>query len=265
MSCITLLSDLGTNDASIASAKGILLQEVPEMQVIDISHNVEPFNLQHAAYTLRTSFNNFPAATIHLILYDTFYNDEPKLILAESDGHYFLAPDNNILNTTLRQIDRCWLVDNMPINVRLTDWVRTAGRICRELSSGKKTPADIGLAEYKLELMDGFFRPNIYPDHIECHIIHVDSFGNVILNVTRDEFEKARNGRIFSIRFMRDETVTTISENYNSVKEGYKLCRFNSSGYLEIAVYKGKAARLYGLSAKKDRQLIYRTIKIEFE
>ena len=102
-------------------------------------------------------------------------------------------------------------------------------------------------------------------DSIEAPVLLIDHVGNVILNLRFHEFEEARKGRSFRIHFMRDEELDCISTQYHDVDPGEKLCRFNSAGFLEIAVNKGSAARLFGFSESSDRSLFYQTVKIFFE
>ena len=87
MGFITLLSDFGLQDASVASVKGVLAQHLPEARIIDISHELEPFYLQQAAYLLLSSYKSFPQHTCHILLFDVFYDATPKLVICEKDGH----------------------------------------------------------------------------------------------------------------------------------------------------------------------------------
>jgi S-adenosylmethionine hydrolase len=100
---------------------------------------------------------------------------------------------------------------------------------------------------------------------VECHVIHIDRFENVVINLTKEIFEQVGKGRPFSIQFMRDEEIKQLSTHYYNVQEGEKLCRFNETGYLEIAINRGKAASLLGLQLHRDRRLMYNTIKVYFE
>jgi S-adenosylmethionine hydrolase len=105
-----------------------------------------------------------------------------------------------------------------------------------------------------------------YNNHIlEAQVIYIDHFGNVVLNVTHKQFNEVCQGRKFKILFMRDEEINQISTHYNDVPEGEKLCLFNTADYLEIAVNKGNAARLFGFQESNDRSLFYNTIKLFFE
>lgn len=101
---------------------------------------------------------------------------------------------------------------------------------------------------------------------IEGQIIFIDSFENVIVNITHEQFEEQRKGRSFRIIFKRDEVIDRISDTYADVPEGEKLALFNSAGYLEIAINKGNAAGLFGLKGYSDKamqsQLSYQTVKV---
>ncbi|MEJ0105474.1 MAG: SAM hydroxide adenosyltransferase [Bacteroidota bacterium] len=98
---------------------------------------------------------------------------------------------------------------------------------------------------------------------------------NVIVNITREQFEQQRKGRSFKIIFRRDEVIDRISETYADAHEGEKLALFNSSGYLEIAINKGNAAGLFGLKGYSEKagkssailqsRLFYETIRVYFE
>ena len=111
-------------------------------------------------------------------------------------------------------------------------------------------------------------RPMVENNSIEGQIIFIDSFENVIVNITREQFEEQRNGRRFTIVFKRDEVIDKISETYADVPEGEKLALFNSAGYLEIAINKGNAAGLFGLKGFSEKlrqaQLSYQTVRVYF-
>lgn len=264
MGFITLLSDFGLQDASVASVKGVLAQHLPEARIIDISHELEPFYLQQAAYLLLSSYKSFPQHTCHILLFDVFYDATPKLVICEKDGHYFLAPDNGILSLTFGFTpENVWKGFELPPSGGFKDWLDAVAKLAATLQT--QTPELLGLEAYELRNSPQHLRPKIDGNTVECHVIHIDRFENVILNITREQFEKIGRNRPFSIQFMRDEAITGISTHYTNVREGEKLCRFNHTGYLEIAINRGKAASLLGLKLHREQHLIYNTIKISFE
>jgi S-adenosylmethionine hydrolase len=118
-------------------------------------------------------------------------------------------------------------------------------------------------------------RPLRGEKYIEGQIIFIDNFENVIINITKEEFEEQRRGRSFKIVFKRDEIIDKISETYADVHESEKLALFNSANYLEIAINKGNAAGLFGLEGYTEKvnmqtqymqnRLLYQTVKIYFD
>ncbi len=264
MGCITLLSDFGLADASVASAKGILMQYSPQAQLIDISHQVEPFHLQQAAYLLLAAYKSFSPGTCHLLLLDIFSGNNPVMLLCEKDGQYFIAPDNGILSLAFgRSINKVWKCKELTDNIEIKDWLNESGNIIAALQENQ--PEALGFGAYELKIAPQHWQPKVEPNAVECQVIHIDRFENVVINLTREQFEKIGRHRPFRIRFMRDEEITEISNHYHNVKQGEKLCRFNSTGYLEIAINRGKAASLFGLKLHREQHLIYNTIKIYFE
>ena len=137
-----------------------------------------------------------------------------------------------------------------------------------------KTIEEIGDSNVSIETKNPL-RPLLGPKYIEGQIIFIDNFENVIINITKEEFEEQRRGRSFKIVFKRDEVIDKISETYADVHESEKLALFNSANYLEIAVNKGNAAGLFGLEGYTEKvnmqtqymqnRLLYQTVKIFFE
>jgi hypothetical protein len=144
-----------------------------------------------------------------------------------------------------------------------------------ELLAGKKLE-EIGDDQVSIRVKN-HLRPLLGSDYIEGQIIFIDNFENVIVNITREEFEEQRRGRSFTIVFKRDEVIDKISETYADVTEGEKLALFNSAGYLEIGINKGNAAGLFGLQGYSEKQqvnsqqqfinsrLFYQTVKVYFQ
>lgn len=264
MSCITLLSDFGLQDASLASAKGILMQYAPHLPIIDISHLTEPYHVQQAAYILASSYSSFPQGAIHVLLFDVFSQRNPRLLLCEREGYYFLAPDNGLLPLAFNSgLDNVWSCFELRDEHSFRHWLHRAGTIIEQLQTD--TVEQMGLQPYELENAPLHLRPKLAGNVVECHVIHIDRFENVVVNITRKEFEDIGKGRPFRIQFMRDEEITELTNHYSNVREGEKLCRFNATGYLEIAINRGKAGSLFGLRLHREQHVIYSTIKIFFE
>lgn len=246
MGFVTLFSDFGLRDASVAIARGILMQHISGARVIDITHEVQPFNLRQAAYLFGTAYRNFPKGTCHVLMFDIYASAQPKLLLAAYDGHYFLAPDNRLLAEALRDnVNDTWLVLQMTELHSFHDWLNAAGEVINQLE--RAHPNELGFASYKELTYQAKTMQLPYREQHE--VLHVDEFENVVVDLTQQQYQVLSQGRRFMIQFTKVESIDEIKENYSDVREGVKLCRFNSNGFLEICINHGKAASLFGLKA----------------
>ncbi|MBI1344523.1 MAG: hypothetical protein GC171_16505 [Terrimonas sp.] len=275
MPLITLSSEIGHQDYLVSAVKARLLTIDPAFQIIDISHHIPPFNYPQAAYICRTAFSNFPDFTYHMVLVNLFEKKPEQLLLAFHHNQYILCADNGLLNMILEEkpdmIIGIPFKDNREKNTLLV--ADMMGAAIHQLVNGTAI-RDIGEPDITY-IEKNALKPVMDDSGIEGQIIFIDNFENVVVNITRDQFETQRKGRRFSINFKRDEVIDRISTNYADVPEGEKLALFNSAGYLEIAINKGNAAGLFGLkgfneksgrvSAIMQNQLFYQTIRIYFE
>jgi len=275
MPLLTLTSDIGNQDYLVSAVKAQLLQINPDFQVIDISHNIPPFNYPQAAYTCRSAIKNFPAFTYHIILVNLFDKKPDQLLLAYHNDQYLLCADNGLLTMILEEKPEMVIgipLDKMAVK-NAVYCANVMGKVINQLANGESIK-NIGEPDVSY-LEKHHLRPLLDNNWIEGQIIFIDNFENVIVNITREQFEEQRKGRSFRIVFKRDEMVDRISESYADVNEGEKLALFNSAGYLEIAINKGNAAGLFGLKGFSEKarqvsnmmqnQLPYQTIRVYFE
>ena len=275
MPLLTLTSDIGQQDFLIGAVKGQLLQTNEKFTLVDISHNLSPFNYPQAAYVCRNAIKNFPAGTFHLILVNLFDERPEHMLLAEHNGHFIGCADNGLLTMILEEVPQKTVALALDKNQQKNTiyCASVFAKAFNELQSGKKIE-DIGDTGVSIHVKNPL-RPMLGSDYIEGQIIFIDNFENVIVNIHRDEFEEQRKERSFKIVFKRDEVIDRISETYADVNEGEKLALFNSAGYLEIAINKGNAAGLLGLQNFSEKQLqqsqymnsrlFYQTVKVYFE
>ena len=275
MPLLTLTSDIGQQDFLIGAVKGQILQTNQQFSLIDISHNLSPFNYPQAAYVCRNAIKNFPAGTFHLILVNLFDERPEHLLMAEHNGHFIGCADNGLLTMILEEVPQKTVALVLDKNQQKNTLYCTSvfARAFNELLTGKKIE-DIGDTDVSIHVKNPL-RPMLGSNYIEGQIIFIDNFENVIVNIHRDEFEEQRKGRSFKIVFKRDEVIDRMSETYADVNEGEKLALFNSAGYLEIAINKGNAAGLLGLQNFSEKQLqqsqymnsrlFYQTVKVYFE
>lgn len=269
MPLITLTSDIGSPDYLVGAVKAQLLQLNPDFQIIDISHNIPPFNYPQAAYVCRSAIKNFPEFSYHLILVNLFEKKPEQLILAFHNNQYLLCADNGLLTMILEETPE--MVIGIPLEksaAKNTVYLTSVmGKVVNQLANGESI-RNIGIPDVPY-MEKRHLRPTLENNIIEGQIIFIDSFENVIVNITKEQFEEQQQGRNFRIVFTRGEFIDRISETYADVAEGEKVALFNSAGYLEIAINKGNAAGLFGLKGFSEKiregQLSYHTVKVYFE
>ena len=275
MPLLTLTSDIGHQDYLVAAVKAQLLQIDPAFTIVDISHNIAPFNYPQTAYICRSAFKNFPDFTYHIILVNLFEKKPEHLLLAFHNNQYFLCADNGLLNMILEEKPE--MAIGIPLEkTAIKNTIHCAGvmgKVARLLVQGEPIE-NIGIPDFSY-IEKNHLRPLLDNNWIEGQIIFIDNFENVIVNITREQFEEQRKGRSFRIVFKRDEVIDRICESYADVQAGEKLALFNSAGYLEIAINKGNAAGLFGLKGFSEKtskaegilqnQLFYQTVRVYFE
>jgi len=270
MPIITLTSDIGHQDYLVGAVKGQLLQVNPAFQLIDITHDLAPFNISQAAYVCRNAIKNFPSFSYHLVLVNLFEQKPEQLLLSYHKDQFILCADNGLLPMILEEAPE--MLMSLPLSkteVKNTLYLtRIMAEAIQQLQAGTSI-TDIGFPD-PVYMERNHLRPLLGENWMEGQILFIDHFENIVVNITHDQFEEQRKGRSFKIIFKRDEMINAISETYANVKEGEKLALFNSAGYLEIAINKGNAAGLFGLqgfterSSTQQTRLFYQTVRIQF-
>jgi S-adenosylmethionine hydrolase len=248
MAIITLTTDLGDKDIYQAALKGSILKLLPTVTIVDITHSVAAFNVQQAAFILKNSYYYFPEGSVHLIGIDTVFNEQTRYLAVQYKNHFFIGADNGIFSLMFsdapdEMVELNIMQDLKFLHFPLADiFVKAAVHMAK---GGKLT--EIGLpvssVENKMNL-----QPVIEKNLIKGVVIYIDSFQNVITNITKEFFNRIQQGRQFTLYFKRNETITHLSWHYNEVPEGEKLCLFGISDHLEIAINKGNASGLLGLN-----------------
>jgi S-adenosylmethionine hydrolase len=275
MPLLTLTSDIGIQDFMPGAIKGQLLQTNSSFNIVEITHLLSPFNYPQAAYVCRNAINNFPKGSFHLILINVFDEKPEHLLLAQHNGHYIGCADNGLLTMILEEVPEKVVALSLGKTKQknILYCVNIFANAFNQIIAGK-TLDEVGDNSVSIHVKNPL-RPMLGNNWIEGQIIFIDNFENVIVNISKEEFEEQRKGRRFTIVFKRDEVIDKISETYADVPEGEKLAHFNAAGYLEIAINKGNAAGLFGLQGFSEKQqqatqqynnrLIYQTIKVYFQ
>ena len=265
MSIITLTTDFGEKDHFAGAVKGAIYSELATIKIVDITHTVSPFHITEAAYIIQNAYKSFPTGTIHIVGVDGELNPENKHIAVLLDGHYFICANNGIISLLANEIVPEKIVEinihnhvnsNFPV---LDVFVKVACHIARG-----GTLDVIGKSIPELKQLTGI-NPvvNIEANQIIGNVIYIDNYGNVISNITKTLFDKVGKGRDYKVTargtfFHKIHTHYSDAINFNLEKnkreeDGKKIALWNSSQYLELAIYKsnpqtvGSASSLFGL------------------
>lgn len=268
MAIITLTTDFGTKDHFAGAIKGAIYNELDDVKIVDISHSVSPFNVVEAAYILQNSYRSFPKGSIHVIGIDSELNPENKHIALKLDDHYFICANNGIMSMICNEIAPEKIVeinihDKTETNFPVLDvFIKVACHIAR--GGTLEVIGKLITAIKPIKNLNPFVNDD--QSQIIGSVIYIDNYGNVITNISRKFFDQIQKGRPFEVS-ARNYKFKEIHEKYSDIvnfdipeeqrqDEGRGLVVFNSSNYLEIAIYKsdlatvGSASSLMGLKMR---------------
>ena len=250
MAIITLTTDLGIKDNYVASLKASILTQNEDVNIIDISHDIECFNINQATHVLKTCFKNFPKKTIHIVTVDDELNSKNEHLLAFYNQQYFLCADNGFFNLFF-DVFRPDKLFQITVDQK-TDILTFASKeiltiVACHLSRGG-TPEIIGKEINNYNFDSTSIKPVIDKNSIRCTVIYIDNYGNVVTNIQKQLFQTTVGDKNFKIFHGSDiDSINKISQVYNDVSIAEKLAIFDMNDYLQIAINKGNASSLLGL------------------
>ena len=250
MAIITLTTDLGIRDNYVASLKASILTQNKDVNIIDISHNIECFNINHATHVLKTCFKNFPKNTIHVITVDDELNSKNEHLLAFYNQQYFLCADNGFFNLffDVFRPDKLFQINVDQKSDILTFASREVLSIAACHLSRGGTPEIIGKEINNYNFDSTSIKPVIDKNSIRCTVIYIDNYGNVVTNIQKQLFQTTVGDQKFKIFHGSDsDSINKISQVYNDVSIAEKLAIFDMNDFLQIAINKGNASSLLGL------------------
>jgi len=255
---ITLTTDLGLTDAYVAAMKGVILGINPEAKLVDICHNIKPQNIPQAAFVLGTAYQFFPQKTIHVVVVDPGVGTERRAIILRTPWADFVAPDNGVLSYVIQQSSTKPVEENTNRQLRelepeLEVVALTEPRFWRSpvsptfhgrdifapvaaLLSLGFPPIDFGEAITSVTMLP-LPRPYKALDgSLAGHILHIDSFGNLITNIKSDDLPQTTWAMTTMVG---NHSISGLSRTY---AEGRGLLALiDSSGYLEVSLKGGNA------------------------
>jgi len=236
---ITLTTDFGTADHFVAAMKGMILTLAPRARIVDITHEITPFDVNEAEFVIAQAWNWFPKGSVHVVVVDPGVGSERRPILVEAGGQFFVGPDNGVFSMI-------YAVAKHKVRV-----ISNPRIMCREISRTfhgrdifapaaahlalKTPPARFG------KLVTDFVRSPLAGPGV---VLKVDRFGNLITNFHVDHYSGIKT-RPFELR-IAGEKIRRLALNYSETEIGEIFVIVGSSGYLEIAANQEKAAKKLG-------------------
>ena len=274
MPIITLTTDFGTTDGKVACIKGYILSMQPDVSIVDISHDIEPYNLTQTGYIVKNAYSHFPKGSIHIISVDSFHHKDRKFLVCKADGHYFIMADNGLPSLIFYDI-KPESIYEITLNNRFDDVVNFTSTdifvpVAVHLYKGG-IPEIIGR---EIQQIKEITYPKPYFNENEKiligEVVYIDHFGNAVSNISKEIFEQYFLAfKDFNVKF-RGFSTKKIVKKYTDIipdweKEssfhGKELALFNEDDLLEIAIYKGSkasgASALMGLNIGEKIYVVF--------
>ncbi len=256
---IGLLTDFGLSDPYAGQVKAVLARKAPFCPVVDITHDVKPFNVPQAGFFLAASYAHFPKDAVILSVVDPGVGSDRKIVGLQLDERILIAPDNGLLALALKN---AWAAEvrafdfseamNAPDKVSNTFHGRDVfAPLAAWLALGGD-PAGLGseIDPQSLVILP-WSHPDILPGYARAHVLHIDRFGNCVLNLEAGSIGVPRALHLSSPA----GGAVTYATTYADVPESAPILLEGSQGFLEIAVNQRSAAKQFGLSISDTVEL----------
>jgi S-adenosylmethionine hydrolase len=260
MALITLLTDFGLQDEYVGVLKGVILSNNPRAAIVDISHGIDAHDIAAATYALKSSYGFFPEGSVHVAIVDPGVGTERAIIAAQCNRHLFLAPDNGLLVSILRDgsSTTIYRVENEELfrhPVSRTFHGRDIfAPVAAHLSMGldlKVLGPSVGMDQVQSLTINGprFLRAKAFEGRVvglEGRVVAIDRFGNLITNIHCDDMAKL-DSRVVTID-IGNHSIAGMVENYAQSRSKSPVAIIGSRGCLEIAINSGNAARTLNMA-----------------
>lgn len=251
---IALLTDFGLEDPYVGQMKGVLAGMAPEAAVVDISHQVRPFDVMQGAFFLAASWRFFPGGSVLVGVVDPGVGTERRLVIVRYSGRTFLGPDNGLFAMVIGASTeaKAWEL-TVPAGSEIPSntfhgrdiLVPAAARLALGAA-----PATMG-RPLSLETLTRpvWAIPAVTGREVTAHVLHVDRFGNCLLNLPERLWPEAGLEHVELLTPLLQPLVPV--RTYAQIPTGGVGVMVGSQGYWELAVNQGSAAAVLGLASGK--------------
>jgi len=247
MSIVTLITDFGTRDPYVGALKGVILQIAPQVNIVDISHEIEPQNVLHGAFVLRHVWTWYPPETIHLAVVDPGVGSDRRVIVGRYSGRFIIAPDNGLVTLVHRELtaEAMHTVENprffLPGPSRTFHGRDVMAPVAAHLANGVRLP-EFGPATDRLELLPVEHVAVNTGHSVRGSVLHVDKFGTLVTNIRLEQVMAMSSARLPAEVVVNGTSIGPVRSTFSDVPVGEAIAFIGSCGLLEIAVNQGSAA-----------------------
>ena len=247
---VTLLTDFGTRDPYVATMKGIILRTCPQVQIVDICHDIEPHDILGASFALAQAAPYFPPDTVHIVVVDPGVGTDRKILAAKFAGQRYLFPDNGVITFIARTMlmEALAAVHNTENIIHKPPSQTFHGRdifapVAAYMLNGMEI-AQLGPQPDTYQMLE-LSEPQAEEKSVRGEVIYVDHFGNLISNIP----QRLIQGRFTELSKVNvscaNQNVGGIFPSYSFVEKGSPMALINSMGLLEIAINQGRACDVF--------------------
>ena len=247
---ITLMTDFGTSDHYVGVMKGVILSVNPQAQIVDITHAIPPQDVHGAAFLIDSAYRYFPTGTIHLIVVDPGVGSERKAIVCQTQTAYFVCPDNGIVTHLFHNEEHIYTVTVENTAYFLPQISNTfhgrdifapvAAHLSRGVSIDKLGNPVTNPVQLPIP------KPAVSNEEIVGYVIWIDSFGNLITNISHEILESLAGRNNVVVR-AGTAKIDRLNRSYAESAIGEPLAIVGSTNRLEISINQGDAAQVLGL------------------
>lgn len=254
---ITLLTDFGDRDHFVASMKGVIFGINPQARIVDLSHHTAPHAVDEAAYLLKSCYRRFPEGTVHVCVVDPGVGTPRRPLIVASKGYYFLVPDNGLLSYVFAEEDEVVVREIENRQYRLESpghtfdgrdlFAPAAAWLTRQEPFTSFGSAVEGYKTFPIS------KPAWGDQALVGEIVHVDRFGNLISNLTKDHLREVRGvtKRPNPLIRIAGHAIDGLVNNYSEGRGEAPHALINSNGELEIFLREANAAAMLAVGKKE--------------
>jgi S-adenosylmethionine hydrolase len=246
---VTLTTDFGLKDSYVAEMKAVILRISPNTTIIDITHDIEKFDIRMAAYTLACAAPYFPKDTVHVAVVDPGVGTKRRALLVQTQSAFYVGPDNGVLAlaTDNQGIKHIFGITNPKFMLtRISNTFH--GRdifapVAAHLTNGTQ-PKEFG-PEIKRISTPKFARVARKRNRLTGEVLHIDGFGNLITNFRKEELDSMGIKETVNIKIGNHKLRLKLGKAYEDVKKREAVALFGSHGFLEVSVNQGNAGTAF--------------------